>query len=65
MNGTCERCGRLTNSPKVCKLCHRAKLGENIRKAQAVRTKYARLPLSKRYDGRCARTSKRRIQPEI
>lgn len=65
MISICEICGRLTNSPKVCKRCLKVKLAANMRKAQAVRTKYARLPLSKRYDGRCARTSKRRSQAGI
>jgi len=61
MNGVCVKCGRLTNSPKVCKLCLKAKLGENMRKAQAERTGRARLGF-KKYDRRRKPDTKRRAE---
>jgi hypothetical protein len=59
VNRVCEMCGRLINSPKICKLCLKAKLGENMRKAQAERTGRARLGF-KKYDARRKPDTKRR-----
>lgn len=59
MNSICEICGRLTNSPKVCKRCLKVKLAANMRKAQAERTGRARLGF-KKYDRRRKADTKRR-----